>query len=96
VRDLGDKRILILRNHGLLAAAETIPEVFVTMYVLEAACAIQLRAQAGGGELVAIDQRLIAGAAAQSKQVTRGSGAGALAWPGLLRKLDRIDPSYRD
>jgi ribulose-5-phosphate 4-epimerase/fuculose-1-phosphate aldolase len=96
VRDLGDKRILILRNHGLLAVAETIPEAFVTMYVLEAACAIQLRAQAGGGELVPIDPRVTAGAAAQSKQVTRGAGAGALAWPGLLRKLDRIDRSYRD
>ncbi|GAC1605891.1 MAG: class II aldolase/adducin family protein [Myxococcales bacterium] len=96
VRDLGDKRILILRNHGLLTLASSIPEAFVSMYTLEAACAIQVRAQAGGGELIHIDPRVTAGAAAQTKQVTRGVGPGTLAWPALLRKLDRKNPGYRD
>lgn len=96
VRDLGAKNILILRNHGLLAVGSSIPEAFVTMYTLEAACAIQVRAQAGGGELIEIDPRITAGAAAQTKQVTRGTGPGALAWPALLRKLDRKNPGYRD
>lgn len=96
VADLDDKTFLILRNHGLLTVAETVPDAFIAMYFLEAACMIQLRAQAGGGELIAIDPRLIAGAKAQAKQVTKGAGAGALVWPGLLRKLDRIDPSYKD
>ena len=67
---------------------------FLFMYIFEAACTMQVRAEAGGGELVPIDPRIIAGAQAQAKQVTRGAG-GALAWPGLLRKLDRLDPSYR-
>jgi hypothetical protein len=94
VHDLGDKNFFMLRNHGLLTVADNIPDVFLFMYVFEAACAIQVRAQAGGGELIPIDQRIIAGAKAQVKAVTRGAG-GTLAWPGLLRKLDRLDPGYR-
>ena len=94
VRDLGDKTFLMLRNHGLLTAAETVADAFVFMYVFEAACTIQVRAQAGGGELVPVDPRIVAGARAAVKQVTRGAGGG-IAWPGLLRKLDRLDPSYR-
>jgi ribulose-5-phosphate 4-epimerase/fuculose-1-phosphate aldolase len=95
VRDLGRKRMLMLRNHGLLTVGPTAAEAFVNMYVLEAACSIQVRAQAGGAELIEIDPRLIASAAAQSREVTKGVGAGALAWPALLRKLDRVDPSWR-
>jgi ribulose-5-phosphate 4-epimerase/fuculose-1-phosphate aldolase len=93
VRDLGDKNFLMLRNHGLLTVGETIPDAFLFMYVFEAACAIQLRAQ-GSPELIPIDSRIVAGAQMQAKQVTRGAG-GDLAWPGLLRKLDRIDASFR-
>jgi len=94
VRDLGDKSFLMLRNHGLLTVAETVADAFVFMYAFESACTIQVRAQAGGGELVPVDPRIIAGAKAAVKQVTRGAGGG-IAWPGLLRKLDRVDPSYR-
>lgn len=95
VRDLGDKNFFMLRNHGLITVGETVADAFVFMYFFEAACMIQLRAQSGGGELIPIDERIIAGAKAQMKQVTRQSGA-ALVWPGLLRKLDRLDPSFRD
>jgi ribulose-5-phosphate 4-epimerase/fuculose-1-phosphate aldolase len=94
VRDLGDKNFLMLRNHGLLTVAETVADAFLFMYVFESACTIQVRAQAGGVELVAVDPRIIAGARAAVEQVTRGAGGG-IAWPALLRKLDRLDPSYR-
>jgi ribulose-5-phosphate 4-epimerase/fuculose-1-phosphate aldolase len=94
VADLGDKSFLMLRNHGLLTAAENVPDAFLLMYLFEAACQIQVRAQ-NGGELIPIDPRIIAGAQAQAKQVTRGLGGG-LAWPGLLRRLDRQDPSYKE
>jgi ribulose-5-phosphate 4-epimerase/fuculose-1-phosphate aldolase len=94
VRDLGDRTFLMLRNHGLITVADSVPDAFVFLYLFEAACTIQVRAQAGGGELVPIDRRIIDGAQAQAKQATRG-GAGALAWPGLLRRLDRLDPSYK-
>jgi ribulose-5-phosphate 4-epimerase/fuculose-1-phosphate aldolase len=94
VRDLGTNTFLLLRNHGLLTVGATIPDAFLAMYVFETACAIQVRAQSGGGELVPIDARIVAGAKAQAAHVTKGLG-GALAWPGLLRRLDRIDPSYK-
>jgi len=94
VRDLGDKHFLMLRNHGLITVAETVPDAFLFLYVFEAACMIQVRAQAGG-ELVAIDPRIIATAQEQAKTVTKAA-LGALAWPALLRRLDRIDPSWRD
>lgn len=95
VRDLGDKNFYMLRNHGLLTVADNIPDAFLFMYLFEAACMIQVRAQAGGGELIPIDVRIIAGATQMAKQVTKNAG-GALAWPALLRRLDRKDPSYRD
>ncbi|HTE55906.1 MAG TPA: class II aldolase/adducin family protein [Kofleriaceae bacterium] len=94
VRDLGDRAFLMLRNHGLLTVADNIPDAFLFMYLFEASCLIQVRAQAGGSELIPIDPRIIAGVRAQAMQVTRAAG-GSLAWPGLLRKLERIDPGYR-
>jgi ribulose-5-phosphate 4-epimerase/fuculose-1-phosphate aldolase len=96
VADLGDARCLILRNHGLLTVGETIADAFVNMYYLEASCAIQVRAQSGGGDLIPVPKEVIdkGYAAAQKEQRKRG-GQGALVWPGLLRRLDRRDPSYR-
>jgi len=94
VRDLGDRNFLMLRNHGLLTVGDTIADAFLFMYVFEAACSIQVRAQ-GSPNLVRVDERIVAGAQAAAKQVTRGAGGG-LAWPGLLRKLDRLDPTFRD
>lgn len=96
VRDLGRNRYLMLRNHGLLTAARSVADAFVAMYLFEAACAIQVRALAGGSELIRIPQAILDSAKEQSRKVTRGAGAGALSWPGLLRKLDRLDPSYRE
>ncbi|HEY5926130.1 MAG TPA: class II aldolase/adducin family protein [Kofleriaceae bacterium] len=95
VRDLGDKSFLMLRNHGLLTVSTSVADAFLYMYIFESACTIQLRAQAASSELIPIDQKIIAGAQMAAKQVTRSAGGG-LAWPGLLRKLDRIDRSYRD
>jgi ribulose-5-phosphate 4-epimerase/fuculose-1-phosphate aldolase len=94
VRDLGDRKFLMLRNHGLLTVGGSVAEAFVAMYFFEAACMMQVRAQAGGGVLRRIGDTIIAGAQAQFKQVTKGAGA-ELAWPALLRKLDRTDSGYR-
>ena len=95
VADLGSNNALILRNHGLLTTAPTIADAFLLMYVLETACQIQIMAQSGGGELVRIPQPILDGVQAQAEQVTKGLG-GSLIWPGLLRKLDRRDASFRD
>jgi ribulose-5-phosphate 4-epimerase/fuculose-1-phosphate aldolase len=94
VADLGQNTNLILRNHGLLTVGRTIPDAFLAMYVLETACQTQLLAQSTGVELTQVDERISRGISAQAAQVTKGLG-GQLAWPGLLRKLDRRDPSFR-
>jgi ribulose-5-phosphate 4-epimerase/fuculose-1-phosphate aldolase len=95
VSDLGNKSYLILRNHGLLTLGKTVAEAFLSMYILERACRIQILAQSGGAELHRVADPIIDLTAKQLSAVTVGQGA-ELAWPGLLRKLDRIDSSYRD
>src|SRR5277367_1375674 len=95
VRDLGDRNYFMLRNHGLITVSDNVPDAFLQLYTFEAACMIQVRAQAGGGELVPIDPRILATAQQQAETVTAEAG-GVLAWPALLRKLDRIDRSYRN
>ncbi len=92
VNDLGNNSALILRNHGLLTVGASIPDAFLTMYNLQRACEIQIRSQ--GSERISVDPRIVAGIKANVVAVTRGLGGG-LAWPGLLRKLDRHDPSFR-
>jgi len=94
VRDLGDKRFLMLRNHGLLTVGRTVAEAFVGMYFFEASCMMQVRAQAGGAALRHIAQHIVDAAPRQFAAVTHGAG-GNLAWPALLRRLDASDSSYR-
>jgi len=95
VRDLADRDYLILRNHGLLTVGDSVATAFLNMYMFQSVCAIQLRAQSGGGELLRVPAGVLAGGGAQWRTVTRGIGGG-IAWPALLRKLDRRDPSWRD
>jgi len=90
---LGSNTFLVLRNHGLLTVGPSIPEAFMSMYILESACRIQIDAQAGG-ELVEIAPAVMHNMEAVIRSATAGQGA-ALAWPALLRRLDRTDPSYR-
>ena len=92
--DLGDKRFLMLRNHGLLTLGRTIDDAFLSMYIFENTCRIQIDALAGGQPLISIDPQIIACATAAAQAVTLGAGAN-LAWPALLRRLDRLDPSYK-
>jgi ribulose-5-phosphate 4-epimerase/fuculose-1-phosphate aldolase len=95
VADMGKKNYLMLRNHGLLTAGRSVAEAFQRMYNFETTCAIQVRAQAGGGELVPVQQGIIDTAMDQARQVTNNLGPHLLVWPGLLRRLDRLDPSYK-
>ena len=95
VRDLGHKKYLLLRNHGLLTVGPTIADAFLSMYTFENTCRIQIDAQAGGGELVHVDPRILQGLSEVMKTATAGQGAN-IAWPALLRKLDRESPGYRD
>jgi len=99
VADLGMNTHLMLRNHGLLTVGATIPDAFAAMYVFETTCAAQIRAQAGGsltaGDLIEIDPVVLRTATEQARMATLNKGAGELIWPGLLRRLDRLDSSYR-
>ena len=95
VADFGTRNFLMLRNHGLLTAAGSIADAFLFMYLFEAACTIQIRSQSGGGALIKIPDPILAGIQQQATQVTRGLG-GKLAWPGLLRRLDRLIPGYAE
>ncbi len=97
VADLGTAGHLILRNHGLLTVGETVADAFVRMYYLETSCAIQVRAQAGGGALTHVGKEILETAyGAMQSGGGAGSKASRLVWPGILRRLDRTDPSYRD
>jgi ribulose-5-phosphate 4-epimerase/fuculose-1-phosphate aldolase len=94
VRDLGDNNYLMLRNHGLLTCGRTVADAFLNMYLFETVCTIQVRAQAGGGELHIVDPAIVATAQAQARAATQGVGAGPLTWPGLLRRLNRLNPGF--
>jgi ribulose-5-phosphate 4-epimerase/fuculose-1-phosphate aldolase len=95
VADLGHNNALILRNHGLLTTGATVADAFLMMYMLETACQIQVLAQAGGNNLIMVPRPIVEGIQAQAEKATEGLG-GQLVWPGLLRKLDRRDTSFRD
>jgi ribulose-5-phosphate 4-epimerase/fuculose-1-phosphate aldolase len=95
VQDLGKKTYLMLRNHGLLTVGPSTADAFLYMYLFEAACMIQRRAQSGGKELIHIPGQILEGIRQAARQVTRGMG-GSLVWPGLLRKLDRVNSGYQD
>ena len=91
--DLGNANYLMLRNHGLLTVGKSIPDAFLAMYMFESTCNIQLAAQAGG-PLTLVGQEIVDGVAASLRAQTGGQG-GAFVWPALLRKLERMDASYR-
>jgi ribulose-5-phosphate 4-epimerase/fuculose-1-phosphate aldolase len=94
VADLGANNFMILRNHGLLTVGKSVADAFLYMYVLEAACRIQILAQSGGKELVQTAPPILQGIRAQVEAVTKGMGAN-LVFPALLRKLDKLDASYK-
>ncbi|NIV17570.1 MAG: class II aldolase [Woeseiaceae bacterium] len=95
VADIGDNKAIILRNHGLLTTGETVADAFLMMYALETACQIQVLAQSMSSDLIQVPQAIVDGITAQAEMVTKGLG-GEIAWPALLRKLDRQDSSYRN
>ncbi|VTU26582.1 class II aldolase/adducin family protein [Variovorax sp. PBL-E5] len=93
--DMGEANFLMLRNHGLLTVGKTIADAFLSMYTFENTCQIQIAAQAGGGELTQVNPKIVEGVGLAMKVQTGGLG-GAFVWPSLIRKLDRLDPSYKN
>ena len=94
VADLGDKALMLLRNHGTLAVGATAAEAWLRIFFLERACKQQVMALTAGRQRVLL-------APEQAQETVRGQASAAsfgklalLAWPGLLRKLDRHLPGY--
>lgn len=101
VADLGNRPVMILRNHGLLTVGTTAAQAFLRMYYLDKACEIQTTAQAGGGllalppaDVCEYTARQLAGEDVAADFTD--DGAYDLAWAALLRLLDRVAPDYRD
>jgi ribulose-5-phosphate 4-epimerase/fuculose-1-phosphate aldolase len=92
--DLGDGEALILRNHGALTVGRTIGEAFNWMHRLELACHTQLAAMACNTPLVAVPAPVLEATWNNYQRGTRRP-YGLMEWPALLRKLDRLDPSWR-
>ena len=92
--DLGQANFLMLRNHGLLVVGKSIADAFLSMYTFENTCRIQIDAQSGGGELTQVNPLIVRGVAEAMRVQTGGLG-GAFVWPSLIRKLDRLDESYK-
>jgi ribulose-5-phosphate 4-epimerase/fuculose-1-phosphate aldolase len=95
VRDLGDGEAMILRNHGLLTCGRTVGEAFNWMHRLELACRSQLAAMATGAKLRPVPDDVLEATYLNYQPQTRRP-YGVMEWPALLRKLDRLDPSYQD
>ncbi|BAN54801.1 MULTISPECIES: class II aldolase/adducin family protein [Pseudomonas] len=103
VADLGDKPVMILRNHGLLATGGSVAEAFLRMYYLEKACEIQLAAQIAG-QVILPPAEVCAHTERQFNAPGRGLKQGELtdpdalqlAWAALLRMLERVAPGYQD
>ena len=93
VADLGDKKLMILRNHGLLSVGKTMGEAFVWMYRLETACRMQIDALSGGAELNPISNATQKRTIAQGLKMYSQGGfiEAGLEWPALIRQLERID-----
>jgi ribulose-5-phosphate 4-epimerase/fuculose-1-phosphate aldolase len=87
--DMGDKVVMLMRNHGMLTTGKTVGEAFVAAFYLEKACQFQVLAQSTGQPIIMPTEDL-------QRAPGRALGGDERAWPALLRMLDREDPSYRD
>lgn len=99
VSDLGDANILFLRNHGLLTVGRSIAEAFVWMYRAERACRMQLAIHQTGLDSVEIPAEVQRVTIARNHKANSPDGhrpIGRFEWPALIRRLDRIDRSYRN
>ncbi|HEX4353847.1 MAG TPA: class II aldolase/adducin family protein [Polyangiales bacterium] len=94
--DLGTKNLMLLRNHGTLTVGRTCGEAFTRMYYLERACSMQVRTRMLGQHDHETAQPVIDKNIALGQSGGMGYVANQLVWPALLRKLDRLQPNYRD
>jgi ribulose-5-phosphate 4-epimerase/fuculose-1-phosphate aldolase len=92
---LGNKPLMILRNHGLLAAGATLPLTFTRLWTLQRACDIQV-AQAALGRAIPISEAVARRTTDDSFQFDARFGAGQDVFDAMTRLVDRIDTSYKN
>jgi len=91
--DLGEKHMMILRNHGTLSLGKTVGSAFFRIYALESACTMQLRTLSMGRELQLPAQDVVD----RMKQGMKTDMIDSLAssfWSGMLRKAQRDCPGF--
>jgi ribulose-5-phosphate 4-epimerase/fuculose-1-phosphate aldolase len=93
--DLGDRHILVLRNHGLIVVGTSVAAAFIATYRMERACAMQLAFQQSGSEFHPIADNVVSAAYARNAIGGGRNDPAKIEWPALLRKLDRVDPFYK-
>lgn len=96
VADLGDKPLMLLWNHGTLALGKSVAQAFTAMYYLERACEMQVATLAGNPKLHYAPHEVAEKTASQGAGPGLAMAGDMLVWPAILRKLDRMDPSFRD
>jgi ribulose-5-phosphate 4-epimerase/fuculose-1-phosphate aldolase len=95
LKSLGGKPVLILRNHGLLAWGETLPQAFAHLWTVQRACEIQVAAQGLNDALIEIPPSVLEQCTRVSLQFDPKYGAGVDVFNALIRQIDRIDPSFK-
>jgi ribulose-5-phosphate 4-epimerase/fuculose-1-phosphate aldolase len=92
---IGDRQAVILRNHGLLAWAETLPKAFYTLWALQRACEVQV-AGAALGARVPISKEVQRGCAVDARKINTRVGMGDDVFEAMVRLIDRTDTSWRE
>jgi ribulose-5-phosphate 4-epimerase/fuculose-1-phosphate aldolase len=95
VASLGDKDLLILRHHGLLACGRSIPAAFQNLWILQRACELQVAAHAGGAEVLPLSEEVCRRSAEALDVMHAHAGYGELEFAAMVRLVDRIDRSFR-
>lgn len=96
LKSMGDRRLLILRNHGLLAHGTSLAHAFVLLWTLNRACEIQCVTDSMCGQTIPIDPAITARSTRDALQFSPAHGAGENVLAALIRRVDRIDPSYKE
>lgn len=94
VADLGTKNAMLLRNHGTLAVGETVGEAFLRIYMLERGCEAQIHALSAGEHNLHSPPQASVDSLAKEARVVLKAMADSLAWPALIRKVYRLDPTF--
>lgn len=95
LKNIGNKRAVILRNHGLLALGSSIPRAFAVLWLLNRACEIQV-ASTSMGAVRMIAPEIQQACARDSLQFNEKFGSGQDVFDALTRLIDKIDPSYKE